>query len=162
MRKLVSVEFTRPTNTTPYSIGDAVAASPAALFTFGDIAKAKGSVGHVIGAWLRKSTNVVTAASFRLHLFNATVTATTDNSPLAIAWADRAKYQGQLTFANMLATASIATSIGETIDSVAGVAVPMPFVCGAAAVALYGLLEAAAAYTPGNAEQFQVVLAIET
>lgn len=160
--QIVKVEFTRPTNTTPYSIGDAVCQATPAILAFSNIVSSKGGNGLVRAAWLRKSTNVVASASFRLHLFNAAVATTADNSALAIAWADRTYYQGQLTFANMLATASIATSIGETVDSVAQVAVPLPFVCAPDAKDLYGLLEAAAAYTPGNAEQFQVVLAIET
>jgi hypothetical protein len=160
--QIVSAEFTRPNNATPYSIGDAVCQATPAILSFAGISQWLGGNGLIRSAWLRKSTNVVASASFRLHLFNTAVATSADNAALAIAWADRAYYIGQLTFANMLATASIATSIGETVDSVAQVAVPLPFACAAGAKDLYGLLEAAAAYTPGAQEQFQVILAIET
>lgn len=164
-------QFVRPADVTAYAIGDLVANSTVAgavtalvFATAGRIARNSrfqdpktpaqaGSSGRVLRARLKKSTNVVAAASFRLHLYTvAPVVTNGDNG----AWlsSGAAGYLGHLDI-----TVDKAFSDGANGHGAPGVGQQIAFAL-AAGTTLYGLLEARGAYTPGNAETFDVTLEV--
>lgn len=151
--------ITRPANTTQYASGDLVANSVTAgsvtNLQFTTAARISGGSGLIVGARIQKSTNVVTSAAFRLHLFSVapTYTSSGDNDPLSTVVVASAKgYLGYVDITAMTGFSDVAWGTGA-IDNSRGNA---PFV--AAAQIIYGLLEARGAYTPGNAEVFTVSL----
>jgi hypothetical protein len=153
-----SASFTRPADTTAYADGDLVAnnttAGSVAAMEFTNFIDPQQRSGCVRRARVHKSTTTTTAADFRLHLFTA--------SP-GVANGDNGAFVPSVVTGWL---GSIAVSVDEagTAGSV-GVGVP---VTGAEInftlahpqtnVTLYGLLEAKAAYAPGNAEVFTVTL----
>lgn len=148
--------MTRPSDTTAYASGDLVANSTTAgsvtplQFTVARIAAGSGMIRR---CRIRKSGTGVTNASFRLHLYSASPTpANGDNG----VWStDQA--------ANYLGALDVTVDRAFT-DGAAGNGVP---VTGseinfklASGQAVYGLLEARAAYTPSSAETFTVSLEV--
>lgn len=145
--------FTRPADTTAYALGDLVANST----TAGSVVPLVFLVDRVDGGSclirrlrLRKSGTGVTNAQFRLHLYSSSpVPVNGDNA----AWSTPvAGYLG----------AFDVTIDRAFSDGAAGNGVPVNGSEIMAAVGgngnVYGLLEARAAYTPGNAETFTATL----
>ncbi len=163
-----SASFSRPTDTTAYAIGDLVAnsTSNAAVVPLSwrvGVATSDRHSVYVAGARLRLDNPVVTAASFRVHLFKATPTFVTggDNSAFGTVVATG--------YANWLGSLD-ATIVAVTADGVAGMAEPTDGVIipyhltgldPGSPVVLFGLVEALAAYTPKNAGVFTVELLVE-
>lgn len=150
-----SASFTRPADTTSYSVGDLVANST----TAGSVAPMSWKVNAgpftIKRARILASTTTVSNFNMRLHLYSA--------SPVA-ANGDNAAYSTTLA-ANYLGYISCdgsATPGGKFSDGAVAI--------GAAAAGaeinvkvspngtIYGLLEALAAYGPGSAEVFTVTL----
>lgn len=157
-----SATITRPADTTAYASGDLVANSVTAgsvnALQFTTAARISGGSGRVVGARIQKSTNVVTNAAFRLHLFTVipTFTSAGDNSALStVVVATDKGYLGYIDIPAMTGFSAVAWGTGapdNTREAVNFVAV---------AQTLYGVLEARGAYTPGNAEVFTVSLIVE-
>ncbi len=152
---------TRPADTTQYAAGDLVANST----TAGSVTPIQFSVGgqfasggKIVGGKMRKSTNGVTTASFRLHLFTATKTVTNgDNGAIVVNSMDG--YLGYLNF-DFATIADDTNIIGGAIEkTAAALAAGLPFK--APGGVLYGLIEAKGAYTPASAEVFNSWLFIE-
>jgi hypothetical protein len=150
-----SANFTRPADTTAYADGDAVANSTTAgsvvALTFSPyLANRTAMTGCVRRARIHKSGTTVTSASFRLHLFTA--------SP-GVANGDNGAFVPSV-MTGWLGSIAVTVDEAGTAGSI-GVGVP---VTGAeinfaiSGTSIYGLLEAKAAYTPGNAEVFTVTL----
>lgn len=146
--------MTRPANTTAYSVGDLISNSTTAgsvtnfQFTVG---RYNGGSGVVIGAQIQKTSNVITSASFRLHLFNnaPTYTAGGDNSLLSsVVVGSSAGYLGYIDVPVMVGFSDVSWGSGSP-DNARG-SIPYATV----AQVLYGLLEARAAYGPASAEVF--------
>lgn len=147
-----SATFIRPADTTPYTAGDLVANS----VTAGSVTPMSLTVGRMVGAngriksvRLSKSTTVLTLASFRVHFYTVSPTpANGDNG----AWStdQAATYLG---------------SVGVTMDKAftdgaAGRSdCDIPFA--AVANTIFALIEAAAGYTPGNAEVYTLKAEVE-
>ena len=160
---IVSANFTRPANTTAYSIGQLVANSTTAgsvvplSFTVSRINDASGMVRR---ARIKKSTTSTTNATFRLHLYQ--------NDPSAasgIANGDggtwSTKEAGWLGDIDVDMTS--ATNGRAFTDAADGVAAPnagteINFIPKSGTQTIYALIEARGAYTPGNAEVFTVYL----
>jgi hypothetical protein len=150
-----SATFTRPADTTAYASGDLVANSTTAgsvvAMSFTVARVAAGSV-CIRKARLQKSTTTTANAAFRLHLYTAAPTiANGDNA----AWSTtRAGYLGSIDFASANA---LAFSNGAAINGlpVLGSEMSVKLASGSTIV---GLLEARAAYAPGNAEVFEIEL----
>lgn len=141
--------FTRPADTTAYASGDLVAnsttAGSVAPIVLTTVQEAGGS-RSVQRVRLSKSGTSVTNASFRLHLYNVAPTcANGDNGAWSTTGASG--YLGSVDVTIDKAFTDGAT--GSTALSGAN------FVFDQAA-ALYGLLEARAAYTPISGEVFTV------
>lgn len=151
--------ITRPADTTAYASGDLVANSVTAgsvtNLQFTTASRISGGSGLIVGARIQKSTNSVTNAAFRLHLFSVapTYTSAGDNSAISTVVVASAKgYLGYVDITAMTGFSDVAWGTGA-VDNSRGNA---PFV--AVAQIIYGLLEARGAYTPGNAEVFTVSL----
>lgn len=98
----VETTFTRPNNTTLYSANDVVGTDTATNMEFENVVPINASTCIIAGAYLRiKMASFPSGmTSFRLHLYNSTPTAITDNLAYNIIDADRSKYLGYITFPN--------------------------------------------------------------
>jgi hypothetical protein len=147
--KLLSAGFTRPADTTAYAAGDAVNNSTTAPvpMTFAGAANQTGRGGVIEGARIFKSGDTITNATFRLHLYNSTITPANDNAALALLYADLAKYLGYIDFSTMV-------DVGNHGVTPPSLLVParFPYIC--AATSVFGIMAALAAYTPASAETF--------
>lgn len=149
-----SANFNRPADTTAYAIGDLVANSTVA----GTVAAMQLNVARVaLGSVmlrrikLHKSGVSVTNAQFRVHLFRAAPTAANgDNGAFSTDGV-----------ANYLGAFDVTIDRAFT-DGAAGFGLPVvgsdQNIKLAAGQIIYALIEARAAYTPGNAETFTVTL----
>lgn len=156
-----SSTITRPADTTAYASGDLVANSTTAgsvtNLQFTSPTNTNGAVGEVVGARIQKSTNSVTNAAFRLHLFTVAPTYTTagDNSALSSVVVASAKgYLGYVDITAMTGFSDVAWGTGAVDSS----RLRMPYVLAGSDTVLYGLIEARGVYTPGSAEVFTVSL----
>lgn len=154
-----SSTITRPADTTAYTAGDLVANSVTAgsvsALQFSTLARVSGGSGVIVGASIQKSTNVVTNAAFRLHLFNTITTFTSagDNSALSTVVVASAKgYLGYVDITAMVGFSDVAWGTGAP-DNTRG---SIPYV--ATAQIIYGILEARGAYTPASGEVFTITL----
>lgn len=158
--RTASYSFTRPSDTTAYASGDAVANSttagsvtPLSWTVTSDV----GGSGMVRRARLTKSGTTVTNASFRLHLFTASpTTASGDNAALSTAGV--ASWVGYIDL-DLSAMTNFFTD-GAKVIGVPAVGSEINFDLPTTAVKLYGLLEARAAYTPTSGETFTVDLEV--
>lgn len=147
--KKVSDSFTRPDNTTDYSMGDLVANNA----TAGSVVPLTFSVGRggirIKGAHVTKSDETdVTLAEFSLHLFGTSPTVSNgDNGALAYNYSDKF---ADIDFPVMVAATDVAWAISTGLD--------LNFYTTGY---LYGLLEADAAYVPAAEETFSVTLVFE-
>lgn len=149
--------FTRPSDTTQYASTDVVANST----TAGSVTPMSWSLnrlnggGNIIAARITKSATSATLATFNVHLFSVAPTLTAgDNGTLAISTAEY--YLGKI--AVDMATGGQA---GTAYLSKNSAAVAIGFDAASQYGAIYGILEAGAAYTPASAEVFNVQLVIE-
>jgi hypothetical protein len=150
-----SATFTRPADTTAYASGDLVANST----TAGSVTPMSFQLGNSFGpgcfrltrARISKSGTSTTNANFRLHLYaSSPVPANGDNG----AWSTTkaADWLGNIDVTSMLAFTDGCCGTGS---AAAGSELYIRLTAGSI---VYGLLEAKAAYTPGNAEVFTVTL----
>lgn len=155
--RLVSATVTRPADTTAYAVGDLVANSTTAgsvtAMTFTAVSRAASLGGKIVGARLAKSGTSVTNSSFRLHLFTVAPGTITNGDNGAFSTSGVASYVGALDITCDRAFTDGAFGrggpmVGNFLDFVG------------ATSALYGLLEARAAYTPASSEVFTVTLAV--
>ena len=159
--------FTRPNDTTAYAAGDQVnnntAAASVVPMSWTDACPFDGGIVppfRFIGARIRKTGTGTTNPSFRLHLYSAIPTIATngDNSPFT-------NVTGRTNWlAALSATHVVAHADGCVIHAVPTENGAYPiWQMGAqtARFTVYGMLEAAAAYTPAAQEVFGVRLLIE-
>lgn len=147
--------FTRPADTTAYASGDLVANST----TAGSVVAMTLTVGRVAGGsfMLRRcklatSSTSTTSASFRLHLFRSSPATITNGDNGAFSTSGTSDYIGAF---------DIIVDRAFT-DGAVGFGVPVVgnemCVKLASGTAIYGLLEARAAYTPTSAGTFTITL----
>ncbi|HET7095279.1 MAG TPA: hypothetical protein VFI22_17450, partial [Thermomicrobiales bacterium] len=154
---VLSANFTRPADTTAYASGDLVANSTTAgLVTplTWNVARAAGLSSVIRRARLKKSATSITNASFRLHLYNSDPSAATGitNGDNGAFLTKIAGYIGAIDITVDKAFSDAAAGIGAPNSGSDITCIP------ASGQAIYGLIEARAAYTPGNAETFTVEL----
>lgn len=149
--------FTRPADATAYASGDLVANSTTAgsvtSLNFASSARYTQGAGFITRCRLEKSTTSLTLAQFRVHIYTAAPTgiANGDNG----AWStNRAGYIGAIDI----------TMDRAFVDGAYGEDNPMGneyiYFKLSSGQALRGLIEARAAYAPGNAEVFTASLEI--
>lgn len=147
-----SSQFTRPADTTAYASGDLVANST----TPGSVVPLSWTVmednpGNLLvrRARIKKSTNTTANASFRLHLYETQPTVTNGDNG---AWLS--------TDSSYLGAIDITVDKAFSDPSSRGIGVSNTgseiIINGGNPKIIYGLLEARAAYAPGNAEVFTV------
>lgn len=151
----VSASFTRPADTTAYTIGDLIANSTTAAsvvpMSF-PIWKAGSGQTRITRARFVKSNTSPTLSAFRLHLYETSPTvANGDNS----AWStdQAAHYLGNIDGPTVL----FAFSDGCSLFGAATAGSEMILKLSAGAT-IFGVLEARAAYTPASAEVFTIIL----
>lgn len=155
-KRAASAQFTRPADTTAYAAGDQVTNSTTAgsfvALSF-DVGRYSGAYVVIRGAKLRKSTATTTNASFRLHLFTVAPTVATagDNATFANVANTSDSYIGAIDITVGRAFSTGSAGVGMVSGRNEIIAAPV-------ATTLYGILEALAAYAPGNAETFDVTL----
>ena len=149
----VSANFTRPSDTTAYAVGDAVTNSTSSPTVFQLDLGALGAVAGQ-GVEIRKIAVVSSVKQnplplFNVYLNNATFTATNDNAALDIA--DATMEQGGSWFNCDVQNYTASNS------RVAYVNIASPMVLAAADTKLYGTIQAANAYTPVSGEKFTII-----
>jgi hypothetical protein len=147
---VVSGNFTRPADTTAYASGDLVANNT----TAGSVTPITLAVSRVANSTvlirkvrLKKSTTSTTNASFRIHFYSASPTCTNGDNG---AWlTTESTYIGacDVTVDKVFSDASKGNGVPMTGTEM--IAVPA-----SATQNIFALIEARAAYTPGNAEVF--------
>lgn len=151
-----SANFSRPANTTAYASGDLVANSTTAgsvtamSFT---AARISAGGGTILKARLYKTGTSTASASFRLHLFKATVTAANGDNG-AFSTSGVADYIGAFDITVSQAFTDGAWGAGTPVS---GSDVSFKLASG---TTIYGLIEARAAYTPTSGETFTATLEI--
>jgi hypothetical protein len=150
-----TANFTRPADTTAYASGDLVANSTTAGSVVSmsiTAARSDGGSFMIRRAKLHKSTTSVTNASFRLHFFRVAPSTITNGDNGVWSVSGVADYCG-----------AIDVTVDRAFtDGACGFGVPMTgneiSVDLASGTAVRVLIEARAAYTPGNAEVFTVTI----
>jgi hypothetical protein len=153
-----SATFTRPADTVAYASGDLVGNSTTAAsvtrMNFTTATRVAAGTATIRRARIKKSTNVVTGASFRLHIFKADpgTLGVGDNVAMGTTAIPLANWMGAMD----------CTMTQQGSDGAKGIAVPVEgaeinFKL-ASGQTIYGVLEARGAYTPGSAEVFIVDL----
>jgi hypothetical protein len=156
--QIVSVNFTRPADTTAYASGDLVANSTTAgsvvPMTFA-VTRASGGTGAIVRARLKKTTTGVTNAAFRVHLHkNAPTYSNGDNG----AWlTTESLYLGSFDITMDRVFSDGAKGIGIPVT---GNGQPILFDAATGSQNIYAEIEARGAYTPGNAEVFTLTLEV--
>lgn len=157
-----SATIARPADTTAYTSGDLVANSVTAgsvnALQFTTAARISGGNGKITGARIQKSTNGVSGAAFRLHLFTVIPTFTTngDNDPISGNVVSSGKgYIGYIDITAMTSFSDVAWGTGAPDNTRRA----LDFV--AVAQTLYGIVEARGAYTPGSGEVFTVAIMVQ-
>lgn len=161
MPAIVSANFTRPSDTTAYTIADLVANSTTAgsvtPLTF-STAKMIGQ-GYIQSVRLQKSNNTATNANFTLHLFTAAPTVTNgDNGAFAIDTA--LNHIGTVACDMTTGGVSGTAGLSKVFSITNGLMFDLTVGSTPQNRKLYGLLVAAAAYTPASAEVFYATLGI--
>lgn len=154
---ITTASFTRPADTTAYAAQDVVSNSTTAptLLTFAGAGRANGGSGLILSARHMKSSTGISGANYRLHLYKvSTVTPINDNAQFAMLYANRLNRVGFIDFNHT------AGGTGSDSSSALTTFVNLPFVCDAAATALYGILTVTGAYTPTSGEQHMIELGI--
>lgn len=154
-----AASFSRPANTTAYTLGDVVANSATAgavvPMAFA-VAREPGGAARILAARLAKSGTAILSAQFRLHLFTAAPTVSQgDNGALGISVA-AAAYLGAIDVTCDQAFA--AGAAGRAAPAAGGCIVAA---CAAADTRIYGLIEARAGYAPASEETFTVTLELD-
>ncbi len=151
MSVITCATFTRPADTTSYSIGDLVANSTTAnLVVPITVTLGYGGKGRLERVHIRKSTTTTTNATFRVHFYTSSPTvANGDNA----AWSTT--LSGWCGSFDVTAAATIAFSNGTSVTGgpTVGTSIPTDVI-----KTLYALIEAKAAYAPGDSETFTLVV----
>lgn len=167
LKVVAAAAITRPADTTQYASGDLIANSTTAasvgafIFSLGAQMTAQSFLLRKLR--LRKSSNVVTSALFRMHFFTenpfAHAPAGGDNAALMLAASNIANYVGYI-------DVTVDKAIFNAADGAAGFGVPTEgaelAIQMAASVttgfSLYGVLEARSTYTPASGEVFTATI----
>lgn len=147
------ITFTRPADTTQYTVGDAVsddATTPtAATFLVSGLSTTMGSGGLIKAVSLYKSDSDLTGASFQINFF--------DTQPAAAGWEDNAavaitdaEWKRCIGFVQLVTgTDSSAVQTGDVFCK-SNLDLPYEYITGTSPI--YVVITALGTYTPANAE----------
>ena len=156
---VVSAEFTRPSDTTAYAVGDVVASSTsaAAPLQISGCARVNAGSGYIVGVELIADQKSITPA-FRVHVFNAAPTQSNDNAAHRLLYADASKRVAEIVLSAM-STPSDTTN--STCSRIFDGNARIPFVCAAGTTTLWFVFETLTAFTPANGGKFTLRLLID-
>lgn len=155
---MISVELTRPADTTAYAANDSVADSTSAptMQALANAARVSGGSGYITGIRVTTDKKSITPR-VRLHFFNTNgATVTNDNAAFKTIYADISKYIG---FWDMPAMITGADTTNSTDSRAVDLTPRLPFTC--AATTLYVLLETLDAFTPASGEKITVTVFLD-
>lgn len=156
----ISVEFTRPADTTAYTAGDVVSNSTSAttLMTLTNALRVAGGSGYIVRASLTTDKKSITPR-FRVHLFNASnPTVAADNVAHKELYADASKRLGYFDLPAMTtATDTTSSDMSRAMDNTLRHAI----VAAAGSRDIYAMLEALDAFTPASGEKFTLALFVD-
>lgn len=152
----VASAFARPADTTAYAVGDLVSNSTtAASCTYIAIPASRVAAGSglIRRVMIRSSSQTLTNASYRVHLYNAQPATVAVGDNAAITLIDANKYLGSV-------DVTISQAFGSGTTGSVGYGIPSQDIAFklASGVNVYALLEARAARTPDASEQFVIGL----
>lgn len=154
----ISTEFTRPSDTTGYSIGDVVSDSTSAttMQALANAARVSGGSGYIVGIRIATDKKSITPR-LRIHFYNTTgATLSADNAQWQDKYADNSKRVAYYDMPPMITGADTTNSdMSRAVD----MAMRIPYVC--AATSLYFVLEALDAFTPASGEKFTVTVFVD-
>ena len=156
--------FTRPANTTAYTIGDEVGTASTAPTTI-PVGRFNGATGVIQGAQAVYSNYPAVIPQLVVVLFSATVTLAGDNAQFALSDSDAANI---IAIIPLTQTQALNYSAGVPVSSgalyLAGTPTngPAHFVCGGSQQTIYACLITLNAFTPiANSETITVMLEVE-
>lgn len=165
--KAASTQFARPGDTTAYAAGDLIANNTSAASVVPLRFRFESSVDflQIDRALLLKSSTGVTNPSFRLNLYSAlpVISVSGDNGLMSANTTAATTHIGGLSTSGVLTT-HLDGGVGNLLPFCGTSPFPLPLLVDCrglvigGAVTLFGLLEALAAYAPGNAETFNVTV----
>lgn len=150
----VSVELTRPADTTAYAINDVVSNSTTSptVLTFSNVARVNAGSGYIVKARILTDQKANVAA-FRLHLFHTSPTATNDNAAYPLLYANAANRIGYIDFPAMNTEDATTSTAANTLWTG-----QLHFVCASASRDIYGVLETKTVFTPASGQKFYIEL----
>lgn len=153
----VSVNLTRPNDTTAYAANDAIttATSSASGYSFSGCARVNAGTGWIVDATLHLSDNNATVCNFELWLFDAAPTIPNDNAAFAFTDSEADTVVAVLKFNGADYTDSSNNRIYHMTNP------PRFFKCASASKALTGVLKTLTGFTPVAQSTFRVKLKIE-
>lgn len=148
---IVSVELTRPADTTAYAAGDVVGT----IQTVANFARVAGGSGYIVGARLSTDKKSITPR-IRVHLFNsASPTLAAENVAWKELYADASKRLGYFDLPSMTTgTDTTNSDMSRAID----MTLRIPFKAAEGTKDIYFVLEALDAFTPASAQKFTLTL----
>jgi len=154
---IASASFSRPADTTAYASGDLVAnvtvAGSVVPLSF-KVGRINAGTGRITRARLRKNGVSIASASFRLHLYKVSPTASNGDNG---AWlTTESTYLGALDITMDRVFADGAKGFGVPL-----VGAFIAFDCAAGSQLIYGLIEARGAYAPVSGETFTATLEVD-
>lgn len=151
---VVSVEKTRPADTTAYTANDAVAATGAGNSWTFPVARVAAGSGFIVGAFFA-TDDATWVARMELDLYNADIaTPLADNAEATRLYVDQSKFLGTIAF-----PAAAKKTTSSTQAEAANTDVRLGFKC-AAGLNIYGVLRLLDAETPNNAGKFRINLIV--
>lgn len=150
----ISASFTRPSNTTTYTAGDAISNSTAVMTFAGAL---KGFYGCIQQAILIDSANQALLVDAELWLFDTAPAVQADNVAVTFTDSELARLVGVIDFAVADGKVGLSTSGagGNAVNVQLSLGIPIK---GLLSNDIYGVLVARNAYIPVSAEIFTVVL----
>lgn len=156
---VVSGEFTRPSDTTAYAIGDVIGNSTSAAtpLEISGCARVNAGSGYIVRAAFIADQKSITP-SVRVHVFNAAPTQSNDNAAHRALYADVSKRVGEFVLGPLSTPADTTNS---TLSRAVDMNLRIPFVTGGSTTSLYFIFEALTAFTPASAGKFTLQLVID-
>jgi len=157
---ILTDSYTRPANTTQYTIGDTISDSATVLafdLSLNGISQ-NGTTGIIVQAFLISSAYQSTGLNADLLLFDRTVTVPVDNAACAITDAELLTCVARISFETQVIVLPTTGVNGNCIY--VGTQVNEIFECKSDDDVLYGVLVARNAYTPISGEVFTVKLKV--
>lgn len=155
----VTANFTRPSDTTAYAIGDVVcnSTSSPSVMTFSGMATANGRGGILRTVVLYLGTNPTTRPVYDLFLYRVAPTIDNDNATFTPTDSEARECIGVVP----LSVGVPGDTTGATTNSIYTAQVELAYVCDASSTSLYGVLVARNAVTPTSADTYYVDLITE-